>query len=40
MINAQVVLNSITNRGVVLLVAGQRVSLDKGMTWVASSNAK
>ena len=40
MINAQVVLNSITNKGVVLDVSGQKVSLDKGITWVASSNAK
>ena len=40
MINAQVVLNSITNKGVVLDVSGQKVSLDKGITWVASRNAK
>lgn len=40
MINAEVVLNSITNKGVVLDVSGQKVSLDKGITWVASSNAK
>ncbi len=40
MINAQVVLHAITNKGIVLEVAGQKVSLDKGISWVASRNAK
>ncbi len=40
MINSNVVLNSITNRGVVLEVAGRKVALDKGITWVASKNAE
>ncbi|MEH6344456.1 MAG: general secretion pathway protein GspB [Bermanella sp.] len=40
MINSSVVLNSITNRGVVLEVAGRKVALDKGITWVASKNAE
>ena len=40
MINSDVVLNSITNRGVVLGVAGRKVALDKGITWVASKNAE
>jgi general secretion pathway protein B len=40
MLNAEVVLSSITNKGVVLDVSGQKVSLDKGITWVAAKNAK
>ena len=40
MINSEVILNSITNKGVVLEVAGRKVALDKGITWVASKNAE
>ncbi len=40
MINSEVVLRSITDKGVVLEVAGRKVALDKGITWVASKNAE
>ena len=40
MINSEVVLSSITDKGVVLEVAGRKVALDKGITWVASKNAE
>ncbi len=39
-INAQVVLQEITNTGIVINVAGRNVALAKGVSWVSSKHVK